>query len=235
MDWRRWCAALFGVGLLWACPACQKVELPSGGEGQAVTEEGENLPDEPVELPDGYVDALSVGEVLRTYAGIDLEEDYEVGVVGYIVGCCTSTSIGSASFSAQEAKASNVLVADRKDETDAARCLPVELKKGTDVRAINLADHPENLGARVFLYGLVKTYFGQVGLKSVAYHEWVESGGETATPEEELPEDTVTAPPDTTAVVGPTVPGSDEVADDTLDVMDSLVVIQGGRTLRPLK
>ena len=63
--------------------------------------------------------------------------------------------------------------------------MPVELKKGTDVRdEANLVDHPEVLGCRIGLLGLVKTYFNVVGLKNVAYHEWLTNGGDVEEPEE---------------------------------------------------
>ena len=64
--------------------------------------------------------------------------------------------------------------------------MPVELKKGTDVREeANLVDNPEALGRRIGLLGLVKTYFKVVGLKNVAYHEWLTNGGDVEEPEPE--------------------------------------------------
>ena len=93
-------------------------------------------------------------------------------VVGYIVGACDGT-MKNALFTIDEIRAAgvntNLLIADSKDERDASRCMPVELKKGTDVREeANLVDNPEALGRRIGLLGLVKTYFKVVGLKNVA-------------------------------------------------------------------
>ena len=126
---------------------------------------------------------------MSEYEGVDLDTDYEEMVVGYIVGACDRT-MKNALFTIDEIRASgvnsNVLIADSKDERDASRCMPIELKKGTDVREeANLVDNPEVLGRRIGLLGLVKTYFKVVGLKNVAYHEWLTNGGDVEEPEPE--------------------------------------------------
>ena len=131
----------------------------------------------------------TVAGILSEYEGVDLDTDYEEMVVGYIVGACDGT-MKNALFTIDEIRAAgvntNLLIADSKDERDASRCMPVELKKGTDVREeANLVDNPEALGRRIGLLGLVKTYFKVVGLKNVAYHEWLTNGGDVEEPEPE--------------------------------------------------
>ncbi len=194
---------LFGLYLVGGFATCQKVDLPSeegedteqpgqtgdkpegGGHGAG----GTGGTEEEVPLPPEYEGAWTVTGILSEYEGVDLDEDYEEMVVGYIVGACDRT-MKNALFTADEIRAAgvntNLLIADSKDERDASRCMPVELKKGTDVREeANLVDNPEALGRRIGLLGLVKTYFKVVGLKNVAYHEWLTNGGDVEEPEPE--------------------------------------------------
>ena len=168
---------LFGLYLVGGFATCQKVDLPSeegedteqpgqtgdkpegGGHGAG----GTGGTEEEVPLPPEYEGAWTVTGILSEYEGVDLDEDYEEMVVGYIVGACDRT-MKNALFTADEIRAAgvstNLLIADSNDERDASRCMPVELKKGTDVRdEANLVDHPEVLGCRIGLLGLVKTYF----------------------------------------------------------------------------
>ena len=158
------------------CAACQKVELPpeEGGEGG----------DAPA-AEAGYDDALTVGAALLAYEGIKDGERFGQGVAGYIVGSCTGTSLSTALFGAEGAGQSNILIADTPTETDAHRCMPVELKSGTEERAaLNLSDHPENIGQRVYLFGLVTKYFGVTGLKDVDYYRWMTPDEEPLPPDE---------------------------------------------------
>lgn len=194
---------LCGLCLVGGFAACQKVDLPSE-EGEDTEQSGQtgdkpgNEGHEPggadeaedeVPLPPEYEGAWTVARILSEYEGVDLDTDYEEMVVGYIVGACDRT-MKNALFTIDEIRAagvnSNVLIADSKDERDASRCMPIELKKGTDVREeANLVDNPEVLGRRIGLLGLVKTYFKVVGLKNVAYHEWLTNGGDVEEPEPE--------------------------------------------------
>ncbi len=225
--WHRWGAGLLGMGMLVWGAACQKVELPvdetggteqtgSGGNGsQDISGTGEHpLPEE--------MDILSVAEVMSVYAGMDLDADYEVCVIGYIVGSCTGSAISTAKFSADGARESNLLIADAPDETDVAYCMPVELKNGSEARdELNLASHPGNLGRRVALCGLVKHYFRVIGLKGLERYEWKEGEdiGETPEPDthpEEEP-DYGEEPPQT------------EDENETITVVDTPAVIPDGR------
>ena len=200
---------LCGLCLVGGFAACQKVDLPSeegedteqpGQTGDKPGNEGHepggaDEPEDEVPLPPEYEGAWTVAGILSEYEGVDLDTDYEEMVVGYIVGACDGT-MKNALFTIDEIRAAgvntNLLIADSKDERDASRCMPVELKKGTDVREeANLVDNPEALGRRIGLLGLVKTYFKVVGLKNVAYHEWLTNGGdvEEPGPEPEEPEE----------------------------------------------
>lgn len=86
-------------------------------------------------------------------------------VWGYIVG--GDLSSGSIRFEPPFEKSSNLAIAASASERDRADCFSVELSKAAVRAELNLVDHPENLGKKVFLYGVVSTYFSLPGLKSV--------------------------------------------------------------------
>jgi hypothetical protein len=92
-------------------------------------------------------------------------------VSGYIVGNVLDKSYDTASFTATDAVATNVLIADSADETDTSKCIPVQLPTGSVRSAINLKDNPDNLHKKVSLNGSLESYFGTAGLKSVTEFE----------------------------------------------------------------
>lgn len=95
-------------------------------------------------------------------------------VAGYIVGY-VERSLKNASFTADGAVQSNVLLADGPEVRDVAFCVPVELKTEKWKKALSLAHKPENLGRQVAVHGLVNTYFGVTGVRSVDGMAWLES------------------------------------------------------------
>ena len=86
-------------------------------------------------------------------------------VWGYIVGGDLSTS--SIKFDPPFEKSSNLAIAASASERERAHCFSVELSKTAIRNSLNLVDHPDNLGKKVYLYGVVSTYFSLPGLKSV--------------------------------------------------------------------
>ncbi len=86
-------------------------------------------------------------------------------VWGYIVGGDLSTS--SIKFDPPFEKSSNLAIAAFASERERTNCFSVELSKTAIRNSLNLVDHPENLGKKVYLYGVVSTYFSLPGLKSV--------------------------------------------------------------------
>ncbi len=93
-------------------------------------------------------------------------EEKEVWVVGYIVGGDVSAS--KVVFEAPFSKASNIAIADTPYASTREECAAVELPSSSDVReALNLVDHPDMLGRRVYILGTVTTYYGHPGIKSV--------------------------------------------------------------------
>ena len=100
--------------------------------------------------------------VAKSHAG---EED--VWVYGYIVGGDLSSS--KCSFSAPFSSRTNLVLASKSSCTDKSSCLSVQLAKGEIRDELNLVDHPDLVGTRVYLKGnLVESYFGTVGLKGTS-------------------------------------------------------------------
>ena len=106
--------------------------------------------------------ALSVGQA-RARASEGLSG---VWVYGYIAGGdCTSSGC---SFSPPFKSATNLVLGPSTGSVTRDDCLAVQLKKGDLRDALNLADHPENLGHLVYLKGtLVAKYYGLPGLQDI--------------------------------------------------------------------
>ena len=105
-------------------------------------------------------------------------------IVGYIPTGGSSTTISMTVFGAANAIASNLVIAPTKDETDYNNCIAVQLVSGTDVRsALNLVDHPDNIGKLLTIQGDVMKYCGAAGIKApTAYKLDGEGSSETPTP-----------------------------------------------------
>ena len=97
------------------------------------------------------------------------EED--VWVYGYIVGGDLSSS--KCSFTAPFSSRTNIVIADKSTVKDKSLCLSVQLAKGDIRDALNLVDHPENLGRQIFLKGdIVESYYGIPGLQNLTEFEY---------------------------------------------------------------
>lgn len=110
--------------------------------------------------------------------GTDLDNALDVGsaraagpckgvwVYGYIVG--TFRSSGNIQFEEPFTSSTNCAISGRQSPGNNDSCLSVELKKGELRDVLNLMDHPENLGKKVFLKGeLVESYYGLPGVKNI--------------------------------------------------------------------
>ena len=88
-----------------------------------------------------------------------------IWVYGYIVGGDLS-SAGKSVKTEGISKNTHIALADRSSITAKASCIAVELPKGSVRDALNLVDHPELQGKRVYVKGnVVSSYFGTTGLK----------------------------------------------------------------------
>ena len=92
----------------------------------------------------------------------------DVWVFGYIVGGDLSTA-GTTVKTSKITKSTHLAIAARSTVTAKASCVAVELPKGSVRDALNLVDHPDLIGTRVYLKGsIVASYFGTTGLKGVS-------------------------------------------------------------------
>ncbi len=96
----------------------------------------------------------------------------DVWVYGYIVGG-DLTSAGKSVKTSGLSKQTHLAIASRSSITTKASCVAVELPKGSVRDALNLVDHPELVGSRIYVKGnLVSSYFGTTGLKGTSqYHQ----------------------------------------------------------------
>ena len=117
---------------------------------------GDNTPPDDGREPS----AISVGDVSQHI------DQKGVWVYGYIVGGDLSSN-GKEVKTSEFTKATHLALADRSSITAKASCLAVELPKGKVRDALNLVDHPNLIGKRVYVKGdLVAGYFGTRGLKN---------------------------------------------------------------------
>ena len=92
----------------------------------------------------------------------------DVWVYGYIVGG-DLTSAGKSVKTSGITKATHLAIAARSSVTAKASCVAVELPKGDIRDALNLVDHPDLIGTRIFVKGnIVSSYFGTTGLKGTS-------------------------------------------------------------------
>lgn len=110
---------------------------------------------------------LSVNDAIQMFK----QQGKSKGVVeGYIVGYTQSPS----NYTKDPAKFgdTNVAIADSPNETDPEKIMPVQLPKGDVRTAVNVKDHPENVGKKVQLTGTLELYFSSPGLKSVTAYKF---------------------------------------------------------------
>ncbi|MCR5408224.1 MAG: DUF6359 domain-containing protein [Bacteroidales bacterium] len=92
----------------------------------------------------------------------------EVWLYGYIVGG-DLTANGKSVKTTGITKPSHMAMAARSSVTEKASCVAVELPSGNVRDALNLVDHPELIGTRVYVKGkLTDAYFGTIGLKGTS-------------------------------------------------------------------
>ncbi len=102
----------------------------------------------------------------RKHAG-----EQDVWVYGYIVGGDLSSS--KCSFKGPFSSRTNIVLANKSSCKDKTICLSVQLAKGDIRDALNLVDHPENLGKQVFLKGdIVGSYYGIPGLQNLSKYQF---------------------------------------------------------------
>ncbi|MBQ8364915.1 MAG: choice-of-anchor J domain-containing protein [Bacteroidaceae bacterium] len=110
---------------------------------------------------------MTVAEAIEAYSGTPTP----AAVKGYIVGWVEGQNYESgARFNnnvTEENGYTDILLADSPDETDATKCIPVQLPSGEVRSKVNIKDNPNNYKKLVTLTGSIEKYFGVPGLKSV--------------------------------------------------------------------
>jgi hypothetical protein len=91
-----------------------------------------------------------------------------VWVTGYIVGCLNG-AVSKPAWTADSENIvnSNFLLSDKESTEDVADCVPTELPKGEIRDDFNIKDHPEYLGQKAKVYGVITKYFSVAGVKTV--------------------------------------------------------------------
>jgi len=94
-----------------------------------------------------------------------------VWVKGYVVGFVSGQVLSSgATFSAEGAVNTNLLIAESATETNVSRCMPIQLSR--DYRADFALDaNPGLLGKEIIMAGQLTAYFSVPGIKSPTYME----------------------------------------------------------------
>ena len=131
---------------------------PSGRPEDTSTESGKTED----EKGEALENACMVAQV-ASHAG-----EKDIWVYGYIVGGDLSTA-GTTVKTAKVTKNTHLAIAARSSVSAKASCIAVELPKGSIRDALNLVDHPDLIGSRIYLKGNpVESYFGTTGLKGVS-------------------------------------------------------------------
>ncbi|HIZ87494.1 MAG TPA: DUF4493 domain-containing protein [Candidatus Coprenecus pullistercoris] len=90
----------------------------------------------------------------------------DVWVTGYIVGGDVTTS--NVVFSPPFTKESNLAISDNRNASAREDCAAIELPSSGEIReAVNLVDHPQYIGRRLYIKGDIENYFGHPGVKSI--------------------------------------------------------------------
>ncbi|MBQ8271292.1 MAG: choice-of-anchor J domain-containing protein [Bacteroidaceae bacterium] len=118
-------------------------------------------------LPEG---SISVADAISAYNN---GTTGETTITAYIVGYAKSSGGSFVGEFSVGTAASNIIIADNPDETDSSKCMPVQLKSKTDIRAaLNLVDNPGNLGKKITLTGSLEAYFSAPGLKELTAYSF---------------------------------------------------------------
>lgn len=132
--------------------------------GQAPEVEGGDSP-----TPSGDGDGTEAKPYDVT-AAIAKTEQTGVFIKAFIVGFVEGQVYNDgATFSSASTTQSNILIAASADETDATKCMPVQLPSGDIRTKLNLQNNAGNYKKEVILYGDIIKYFGVPGLKNTSY------------------------------------------------------------------
>lgn len=112
------------------------------------------------------------GSSIATAYGVSQAKEHagekSVWVCGFIVGGDLSSAKNGISFQPPFSSMTNFAIAARSSVTEKNSCMAVQLTKGDIRLALNLADHPELVGKKVYLRGdIVPAYYGLPGIQNL--------------------------------------------------------------------
>lgn len=112
------------------------------------------------------------GTTMSTAYGVGQAKEHagEKGVwmYGFIVGGDLSSAKEGISFKPPFTSMTCIAIASRSSVTTKASCMSVKLPKGDIRSAVNLADHPELIGRKIYLKGdLIAAYYGIPGIENI--------------------------------------------------------------------
>lgn len=112
------------------------------------------------------------GTTMATAYGVSQAKEHigekAVWVSGFIVGGDLSSAKEGISFSPPFNSMTCIAIAARSSVKSKSSCLSVKLPKGDIRTEINLADHPELIGRKIFLKGdLIAAYYGLPGIENI--------------------------------------------------------------------
>lgn len=176
---------LFAISVL-LC-SCEKAELATTKETYDIPSKADTQPDtimnnHPKDERDGSAEyPFHAGDIAEGSLGLYLRSNNmelsDKWIVGYIVGYVQGTSISKTVLQAGDTE-TNIVIADDPAETEAIRMVPVQLSTGSsyvDTRnALNLSAHPENLHAKVLVFGKICTYMSTLGIKNTRKYSFSE-------------------------------------------------------------
>lgn len=139
----------------------------NGLQGYELTKQpGSGNPDNPgTTVGDGSEEKpFSVADVQGGATGTD------VWVKGFIVGWVEGQVLNEgARFNDQATVVSNILLAPSADVTDVAKCIPIQLPAGSEVRTkLNLQDNKGMYKKEVMVKGSLEKYFGVAAVKNTS-------------------------------------------------------------------
>ena len=162
--------SIFLLCFLTALTACEKADFSE--PDSYPDEEQEENPDIIVEKDSTNTSALTVAQA------IEAEYDSKVAVVGDIIGC-TSRSMKNLKISSPFNSKSSIVISDTPatddEELDFDVIMPVCINEYAPYqRDLNLVDHPELWGKRIFIYARTTSYLGVRGLKNILTYEIID-------------------------------------------------------------
>lgn len=185
----------------------------------------------PVTLPEGGIGTGAWNNPMTAYQALlgSVNDDIaEPWVTGYIVGwidtdVATVVKDASAKITVPATVKTNLLIASNPKETNWENMASVQLPSGAVRNALNLGDHPENLGVQVTIKGTTGSkYCGVYGVRSVSDYKFGPEGKDDGS---DRPQEPVDVTP--VASLFCNFDSSDQIA-DYLKQGWSNVVVSGG-------